>query len=209
MKTTPVKFWLGLLLAVVGVYGGYSGWRMYQRLSREGPAEVLAVAQAATGPNEGDPIGRFQLTERSGKPFDSASLDGQVWVASFFFSSCPGACLKMNGTIAELHKELADLPIRFVSITVDPKNDTPERLREYARHYGADPERWLFLTGDAEAIRRLATDEFGVAFAATTHSERLFVVGRDGRIESSYRGTDPTDIELVKRKLSELGREQP
>jgi cytochrome oxidase Cu insertion factor (SCO1/SenC/PrrC family) len=152
MSFSPVKFWLGLLLAAVGVYGLYSGWKIYGRLS-EANAAPRGVAVESPHPAIDQEIGHFQLTERSGQTFDSDELRGQVWVASFFFADCPGACLKMNNSIAELQTELADQPVRFVSITVDPAKDTPERLREYAQHYQADASRWVFLTGEMDAIR--------------------------------------------------------
>jgi protein SCO1/2 len=207
MNFSPVKFWLGLLLAAVGVYGLYSGWRIYGRLN-EAKAVARGVPAESPGPSINQQIGHFQLTERSGQTFDSDELKGQVWVASFFFADCPGACLKMNNSIAELQVELADKPVRFVSITVDPAKDTPERLREYAQHYQADASRWVFLTGEMNSIRDLAVDEFKVPFAQATHSDRLMIVDRQGRVRGTFRGTDPTQITLLKRKLAEvLGEE--
>lgn len=207
MKSSSVKFWLGLLLVAVGAYGLYSGWRIYGRMNAARAAERQATV-AATEPAVDQIIQPFQLTERSGQTFDSAELKGQVWVASFFFANCPGACLKMNNAIAALQSELADQPVRFVSITVDPANDTPERLREYAQHYQADASRWVFLTGEMDAIRDLAVEQFKVPFAQATHSERLMLVDRQGRVRGTYRGTDATQITLLKRKLSELLKEE-
>jgi cytochrome oxidase Cu insertion factor (SCO1/SenC/PrrC family) len=202
MKSSAVRYWLTLLLSLLGAYGAYTGWKVYRKLSSsEQPA--LAIA----GPSDalvGTEIGPFQLTTQAGEPFDSRELDGQTWVASFFFSSCPGSCIKMNNTIARLQSELADSGVRFVSITVDPENDTPEELAKYARHYGADSERWLFLTGPAEELKRVAMKEFLVAFGRGTHSEKFFVVGPDQKIAGLYTSTADADIVLLKRKVKEL-----
>ena len=92
----------------------------------------------------GPPLKEFELTERSGKPFRSADMRGRVWVATYFFTTCPGNCIRLNRNIQALHNlpELKD--VTWVSITCDPDTDTLEALRKYADHWKADPERWLF-----------------------------------------------------------------
>lgn len=84
----------------------------------------------------------------------------------FFYSSCPDVCPLQSARMAHLQRDLADQPdVRLVSISVDPEHDTPEVLRDYAQRFGADPERWLFLTGDKVAIHRLARDGFHLSVA--------------------------------------------
>ena len=204
MKSTAVKAWLTFVLIAVGAYGGYSGWRIYQRLEESRTPAVMVTT--VTEPLMGYTIDRFELTDQSGEAFDSSELKDQVWVASFFFSSCPGACLKMNNTIARLQEELRATGVRFVSITVDPEYDTPEELEKYARHFGADPERWTFLTGSVDELKRVAMDEFKVAFGRGTHSEKLFVVGRDGLVQGGYNCTADAQMILLKRKVEELAQ---
>lgn len=205
MKGSAVKYWLTLLLVLIGVYGVYTGVKVYRKLkAAQPPAMAFAPASDAL---VGKPIGEFELVTQQGEAFDSSQLDGQVWVASFFFSSCPGACLKMNNTIARLQSELGESGVRFVSISVDPEYDTPEELAKYARHYGADPERWVFLTGPEEELRRVAMEEFLVAFGRGTHSEKFFVVGPDQKIAGTFRSTEDSQIVLLKRKLAEIAKE--
>ena len=84
----------------------------------------------------------FALTERSGQPFDSATTRGKVWVADFFFATCPGICAALSSEMQKVHtatKDLAD--VRLVSISTDEK-DTPEVLRGYAQRFSAD-DRWV------------------------------------------------------------------
>ena len=197
-----VKFWLALLLALVGLYGGYSLWRISSRSAAD--AQASSAGQADRAPLTGFKVGAFKLIERSGKPFDSRELKGKVWVASFFYSNCSGACLALNNGIAALQDDLAGDPVTFVSITVDPERDTPERLREYAAHYGADPERWLFLTGDADEIERVVVDGFKVAFSQVSHSDRMILVDREGRVQGYFFGTDPSQVTVLKRRIAKL-----
>jgi protein SCO1/2 len=99
----------------------------------------------------------FSLTERSGRSVSRDDLKGKVWVANFIYTKCTETCPTQSLEVARLQAEFADTPdLRLVSITVDPKNDTRETLAEYAARYGADRERWLFLTGDKREIYCLA-----------------------------------------------------
>ncbi len=137
----------------------------------------------------------FTLTDRDGKTFDSASLKGTVWVADFFFASCPGACPMLSARMSELHQKFAgDDRVRFVSISTDPAHDTPAVLQEYAAGFKADA-RWIFLTGDKERIWKLSRDGFKLAVAESpgereiiTHSTRLVLIDKDGQARGFYEG---------------------
>ena len=139
----------------------------------------------------------FTLTERSGQPFDSASLLGKVWVADFFFTSCPGTCLMLSNRMKEIHQATAkDGDVRFVSISTDPEVDTPAVLQKYAASLGADG-RWSFLTGPRAAIFELSIAGFKLALADADgvdvkekfiHSTKLVLVDRHGWIRDYYDG---------------------
>lgn len=195
---------LGMLTAVGGVMlalAALFAWRLDGR--RDFSAEPSPRQKVAA---EDRRVGWFSLTERSGRVVTLDDLRGKVWVASFFFSNCPGVCIKLNQTIEQLQSELNG-DVRFVSITVDPDNDTPNRLAEYAARFHADPERWLFLTGPMEQIKHLAEASFQVAAAPAVHSDRLIVVDRTGRVRGSYRGSEETQVNALKRRLTELLKE--
>ena len=161
----------------------------------------------------------FSLTERSGDTVTRATLAGKVWIADFIFTTCPGPCPRMTRRMAGLQTALADLPdLRLVTITVDPKRDTPERLKEYAAKYGAEPQRWLFLTGDREAIYRLSTDGFKLAAIVEQdevqstdhpilHSTRFVLVDREGQVRAYYDGTSEKDMERLAADARRLAAE--
>lgn len=162
---------------------------------------ALLVALALASCQKPEPLPKywtipdFKLTERSGAPFESASLQGKVWVADFFFASCPGVCPALNARMAELHKTFAgEDGVRFVSITTDPQKDTPAVLQEYASRFNADA-RWLFLTGEKDAIWQLSRDGFKLAVAESpgerepiTHSTRLVLIDKNGTTRGFYEG---------------------
>lgn len=166
----------------------------------------------------------FTLTERSGQPLDSAqALRGKVWVANFFFTACPGPCLAMNARMSDLQEAIRrkNDEVRLVSFTVNPAQDTPETLRRYAERFHANPERWFFLTGDRNAIYKLAHESFmlGVTDASTgeeklqegefIHSTKLALVDRQGVVRGYY---DSGNREVIPQLLTDIGnvlREQP
>jgi len=145
----------GSVLLVLAVLGGMTV-RLWQasrpRAGGESPLEHLG--------NFGI-VPEFVLIERSGQRVTRNDLLGLVWVANFFYTSCPDTCPLQSATLARLQRDFADdREVRLASISVDPEHDTPTVLRDYAQRFGADPARWLFLTGDKAAIYHLAQQGF-------------------------------------------------
>lgn len=198
MIRSPLKAWLGLFLFLLALYGSYSIWRVYQAMA-SAPAPVERSAVASGPPRDLD---EFSFVERGGQTVHLADLKGKVWVASFFFTECPGFCLQMNQEVAALSQDFPG--VTFVSISVDPEKDTPERLREYAKARGADPRRWLFLIGDMDDVQQLGQDVFKVAVVGKEHSDRLILVDRDGAVVGRYRSLEPTQLLSLKRQLKKL-----
>lgn len=203
MKRGVLALWGLVLLAIAGV--------LYLR-TREAPPQQ-ATSQAAVPVTEDaawpdTPVVDFELVDSQGQPFSSDELKGKVWVASFFFVNCPGFCLNMNERIAALAKDLADTDVRFVSFTVDPEHDTPEAMAEYAKRFEADPAQWAMLTGDVETITRVGGESFRVSVAPATHSGRLLLVDRSGRVRGAFLYSSSTEMNALKQKSRRLA-EQP
>jgi len=158
------------------------------------------------------PAPAFELTSATGKPFDSASLAGKVWVVDFFFTSCAGVCPQMQTSMMEIAAEFADDPrVEFVSITVDPDTDTPERMAEYSKRYNADLERWHYLTGPMETIEQAAYAGFklGSVDEPIFHSDRFVLVDPDGQIRGYYKGTEAEPVVNLKANIATLLEELP
>ena len=130
-------------------------------------------------------------TERGGPMLSKQRMVGKVWVAGFFFIRCTESCPKLVQALARLHGELAGSGVRLVSFSADPAHDSIDKLREFAAAHGADAQRWWFVTGAKDQVRALAEKSFQVSLVDTpeapvgkhvTHSNRLFVVDREGQI---------------------------
>ncbi len=128
----------------------------------------------------------FTLTERNGKAARWNDLAGKVRVVSFFFSSCPANCLQQNMKVREIERAYVGKDVVCVSITCDPDVDSPERLNEYAVKLEATKDQWLFLTGKLIYIRRIASELFSVALDKQTHTERLIVCDKWGKVRGSF-----------------------
>ena len=131
----------------------------------------------------------FQLTSQSGRPFDSKSLEGHVWVADFIYTTCPGPCPLMSRHMSELQRQTADTPdVKIISFSVDPATDTPPVLAEYAKHFKADASRWYFLTGDQGKLNEIGRDGFKLnpVDGSMIHSVRFTLVDRQMRIRGYY-----------------------
>lgn len=161
---------------------------------------LLGAAGAAPVDDPAWPVGPFTLRDPVGRTVTAADLEGKVWVASFIVAQCPdGKCPRVAQTVQRLQHELADrADVRFVSFVLDPAVATPEVLQRYAMSHGADPSRWLFLTGDKadlESVQRafkvLVKAEPGQE--VVPHRQNLFVVDRTGHVRGMYDGLPPFD----------------
>lgn len=148
--------------------------------------------------------------------FGRGDLRGKVWIANFVYTSCAGPCPLLSGRLAALGKELP-ASVGLLTVSVDSEGDSPERLRAYARRYGADPARWIFLRGTPSETYRLLYAGFRLPLSMdpsapdgrrAAHSTRFVLIDRDGAIRGYYDGLsdlDNTALARDARRLLEVG----
>lgn len=205
MKGSVVQYWLVLAALVAAIYGSFVMWRRTH--DEQAPATAGHVEPPSVKTDKPPKLTDFVLTDENGQTFDSKSLKGQVWVGSFFFTNCPGACWRLNQALADLQRATPDSKVRYISITCDPENDPPAALLKYAQHFKADPARWTFLTGPFATIRQIGNDFFQVAVDKQTHSDRAFVVDRNGTVRGRFRLTEPDQVEMLKALIATVEAE--
>ncbi len=202
-RRTVWLVWGGLLLLVTVCLVGV----LTQMRSRANAREELPVLGQ---------VANFSLTNENGQAVSMAGLRGHVWVADIIFSRCPGPCRKMTRQMKELQEALpADTDTKLVTLTTDPDYDTPTVLKKYAEDYGADLNRWMFLTGTKAEIGKLAIDSLKLAAVEKTPQERespndLFihatifvVVDRKGELRGVFETGEQVDPQQTKRKILE------
>lgn len=158
----------------------------------------------------------FRFVDQSGEVFTAQRLEGNVWVANFIFTHCPSVCPFLTQKMAELQRRSAK-SVFLVSFSIDPKNDTPERLRAYAEKYGADPSRWFFLTGEVEQISTTVVRGFKLSLGERVehdggagydilHATHFVLVDKKRRIRGYYRKQDE-DMAKLRNDIERLAKE--
>lgn len=156
-------------------------------------------------------VPHFRLTDQDGKDFPSDELADRIWIACFFFTTCNGPCPRMNAQMKKIQDQTEGLDlVRLLSITIDPKTDTPGELKKYAARFKADPKRWHFLTGSVEQLNMLSDDTFHLQRVQTPtleHSTRFVMVDRKGRIRGYYDTSDASAIPAALADIQKLQKE--
>lgn len=151
-------------------------------------------------------IPNFKFQTHNGDSLELDSLRGNIYVADFFFATCPGICPKLSASLERVQQAfIKDRNFKIVSFTVDPAKDTIEALRRYADLHNAIPGKWYFLRGPQENIFKLAYDGFFITAKpdedggpeAYIHSEKLVLVDWNGNIRGYYSGIDSASVKKL------------
>lgn len=153
---------VGLAL-VLGILGCLVVLLKYEPTQQRASAALPAIGLVAP----------FTLTNQAAQPVSLEDLKGRPWVADIIFTRCAGPCPEMTRKMKELQDTLpAGSTARLITLTTDADYDTPEVLARYGERYGADSNRWTFLTGDPVAIANLAIDSLKLTVMEKPAEER-------------------------------------
>jgi len=160
----------------------------------------------------------FVLTNQAGRTVTQTELTGKYLVVDFLLTSCSLTCPVVNRHLAEIQDLTTNQPdVRLVSLTVDPRDDTVPALAEFGKKYGADPARWLMLTGtETNLYHLIATsflnqdlnDPFSYMPGNFSHTDRLALVDSQGRVRFYFDGLSDDVASNVVTALASL-RKQP
>jgi protein SCO1/2 len=203
-------------LAIVAIISLAASWTVAQPAFKDHP-EQQAGGNAHTLPVYGS-LSAFSFQAQDGKPLSSDTLAGKVWIADFIYTTCTDECPLMTAEMARLQQKIAShQPVMLVSFTVDPENDTPAVLQQYANRFQVQSERWKFLTGPRKDLYQLAQKNFhlpvqAIAPAPDTdhahhksrqtarpflHSQKFVLVDQHLQIRGYYDSTDPDAIKKL------------
>lgn len=134
----------------------------------------------------------FSFTDHNGKTITNKDYEGKVYVVEFFFTTCPTICPKMNANLIQIQNTFKDFNnFGVASFTINPEHDTPEVLKNYAERYGITNPHWHLMTGDKEAIYKLANQGFNLytaeeetAAGGFEHSGNFALIDKNGFIRS-------------------------
>ena len=154
--------WIGVVITLLILLLAYLLAQLRLRETIGKPLPILGQVQD------------FRLTNQAGQIVTLADLRGRVWVADIIFTRCAGPCPRMTRQIREIQQALpATSQAMLVTLTTDADFDTPAVLKAYSEKFGADPKRWMFLTGDKRQVANLAIDSLKLTAVEKKPEERL------------------------------------
>ncbi|MDB4733575.1 DUF420 domain-containing protein [Planctomicrobium sp.] len=157
-------------------------------------------------------VADFTLLDQTGQEFSNKDLLGEAWIVNFVFAQCSYQCPLTSRTMMEFNKTIEDVDLKMVTITVNPEEDTVDIMSKYAEIWGADPERWIFATGEPENVWKLIREGFkitawenvgtarepGMEFA---HDNNIIHISSEGKILGRYNSTDPKEMSVLRTVL--------
>jgi protein SCO1/2 len=153
----------------------------------------------------------FAFENQDGKVITNEAVKGKIYVANFFFTSCPTICPKMTSQLKRLQSMTKEEGIVILSHSVDPIRDSVARLKKYAIDNGLDTKNWHLMTGDADDLGmegyNLSAMEDGSAPGGFLHSEMVVLVDKEGHLRGMYEGTNTEAMDRLVADIKKLKTE--
>lgn len=157
-------------------------------------------------------IAPFRLLNQNGNVITEKDYEGLIYVADFFFTTCPSICPIMTDNMVEIQEKTeTDTNVKLLSFSVTPKIDSVPQLKKYALEKGVDDQKWNLLTGDKKEIYTLARKSFFVVKEDgdggpfdMIHTENFVLVDPDQRIRGYYDGTNSEEMQTLMEDIQTL-----
>jgi len=221
------KSWLAPLIGaaviliggiLIGTYMNNEAMKKKDALPVYNPSQIndSLVDPSMQGKGTGHRIADFSLTSQEGKSITQKDLEGKIYVADFFFTTCGSICPKMTSQLTRVQEKYKQNDkVRILSHTVLPEEDSVEAMANYALQYGADSHMWLFLTGDKKQIYELARKSYFVMKEVAVgegdggksdfiHTENFVLVDSQKRIRGYYDGTSKEEVDQLLLDMDKL-----
>lgn len=207
MKTTP--YLLGLMLLI-----GFACKPAGENTSA--PAELPILGERYVDENQDTvyhKIAEFAFVDQTGDTITNADMAGKVYVADFFFTTCPTICPIMKKEMLRVYEKYKDQPnFQILSHSIDPTHDTQEVLKDYAEKLGIeDASTWHFLTGDQEKIFEIGQTSYLTTAMSDQaepggflHSGAFLLIDQEGRIRGVYDGTKSDQVDRLLSDIPKL-----
>ena len=146
----------------------------------------------------------FAFLDQDSSMVTNASFKDKIYLADFFFISCPTICPKVKKQMLRIYDRFkGNDELMLLSHTIDPKRDTVGRLKTYAQNLGVDDGQWKFVTGDKDLVYGIADDYMSIAKedpnapGGFDHSGWILLIDKQGHIRSYADGTDPVKVDQL------------
>jgi protein SCO1/2 len=159
----------------------------------------------------------FSLTNQNGKIITQKDYQDKIYIADFFFTTCPSICPKMTANMSDLQHEIVKYgDVMLLSHTVTPEIDSVPVLKAYALKHHVNDEIWNLVTGSKKEIYELARKSYLAAKSDgdggkydMIHTENFVLIDKQKRIRGFYDGTNPEEMEKLLHDLKILRNDEP
>jgi protein SCO1/2 len=200
-----------IIVVVLALVAGLGSWFAVFAFSHKEKLQSIAPDRARW-------LADFSLTNSAGRNVTRRDVDGKLLAVSFLFTSCSLTCPEVSRSMAGIQRLTTNAPdVALLSLTVDPRTDTPLVLARWGARYGADTNRWFLLTGDQAQLLTL----IGTSFLATETNnpfnsmpgnfggtERIAVVDKSGRVRVFFDGLRQETPAAVAAEMEQLRKEE-
>lgn len=161
-------------------------------------------------------ISDFKLINQEGELITQQSLNNKIYVADFFFATCPGICPQMTDNMKILQEEfIDDDDVMLISHTVTPERDTVAALKAYANTKGINSNKWYLLTGDRDQIYTLGREDYFIEenlglekeIDDFLHTENFVLIDKNKNLRGIYNGLKNNEINQIIADIKTLKKE--
>lgn len=158
----------------------------------------------------------FAFVNQQGQTVTEKDLAGKVHAANFFFTTCKGVCPRMNNNLKPVYEKYKkEENFLLLSYTCDPSTDSVPVIRHYADSIGADPKRWIFLTGNKDSLYAMARHSYLIDDPKNAtndetdflHTQFIALVNRKGEVVKIYDGIKPSEVRELEKDIESLLKE--
>jgi protein SCO1 len=156
----------------------------------------------------------FSFTNQDGKQVTDKDMDGKVYVAEYFFTTCPGICPTMNRNMRQVYEKFKGRKDFFIlSHTCDPETDSASQLKHYADSMAVDTKQWIFLTGRKDSLYTMARLSYTIDDPANNlksidddflHTQFWALVNRKGEVKKIYDGLKESEVRALEADIEKM-----
>lgn len=158
-------------------------------------------------------VGPFSFTNQNGNKVTNKDVEGKVYVAEYFFTTCTGICPVMHGNMKKVYEKFkGQKDFLILSHTCDPAKDSVGRLKVYADSMGVDTKQWIFLTGRKDSLYNMARLSYAIDDPANNltnqeddflHTQFWALVDRKGNVRKIYDGLKKKEVNQIMNDIAE------
>lgn len=174
----------------------------------------LAIAKSIRKKDTISVVQPFEFLNQDGQRVTDKDMEGKVYVAEFFFTTCTGICPRMNNNMRTVYERFKDeKDFRILSYTCDPERDSVAQLKKYSDSLKVNTTKWIFLTGRKDSLYTLARNSYTIDDPANNvnsiddqflHSQLWALVNKRGEVKKIYDGLKPSEVDEMMRQIKKL-----